>query len=73
MEKAYWISRKRASLKAAQNAVGAEARLAHYDLAGRDSVKAASEHTAAADLAGSLPAPIYAARYPDALKDSDRD
>lgn len=43
MEKAYWLSRKRASLKAAQNAVGAEARLAHYDLAGRYSVKAASE------------------------------
>ena len=31
MEKVYWLSRKRASLRAAQNASSAEARLAHYD------------------------------------------
>ena len=38
MEQAYWLGRKRASLKMAQNAAGSEARLAHYDLAGRYSV-----------------------------------
>ena len=45
MEKAYWLGRKRAALKAAQVAVGPEARLAHYELAGRYSVKAASAET----------------------------
>ena len=40
MEKAYWLSRKRASLKLAQNAASSEARLVHYDLAGRYSLKA---------------------------------
>jgi hypothetical protein len=68
MDKSYWISRKRASLKAAQNAVGAEARLAHYDLAGRYSVKAASVETAAVNLADSLPPPLYAAQYPALLR-----
>jgi hypothetical protein len=60
VEKTYWIGRKRASLKAAQNALGPEARLIHYDLAGRYSVKACSAETLAADLAEALPAPIYA-------------
>lgn len=73
MEKAYWISRKRASLKAAQNADGAEARLAHYDLAGRYSVKAASSETAAIDLHDALPPPIYAAKYPASLTGTDDD
>ena len=51
MEKAYWLRRKKASLDAAQDAVGPEARLAHYDLAGRYSVKAAlaKAHTAQLD------------------------
>jgi hypothetical protein len=60
MEKAYWLSRKRASLKAAQNAVGAEARLIHYDLAGRYSLNALSAETQAVDLADALPPAIYA-------------
>ena len=60
MEKGYWIQRKRASLKAAQTAVGAEARLIHYDLAGRYSLKALSAETQSIDLAASLPPPIYA-------------
>ena len=47
MEKVYWLSRKRASLKAAQNAVSAEARLIHYDLAGRYSLNALSAETQA--------------------------
>jgi hypothetical protein len=57
MEKAYWLNRKRASLKLAQNAAGAEARLIHYDLAGRYSLKAVSAETVAIDLADALPPP----------------
>jgi hypothetical protein len=58
MEKAYWLARKRASLKLAQNAAGAEARLAHYDLAGRYSVKAVSAETQLIDLVNALPPAI---------------
>ena len=54
MEKAYWLSRKRASLKLARNAAGSEARLVHYELAGRYSVKASSVETRAASLDGAL-------------------
>jgi hypothetical protein len=59
MEKAYWLARKRTSLKSAQNAVSAQARLIHYDLAGRYSLKALSAETQA-DLAATLPPAIYA-------------
>lgn len=62
MEKAYWLSRKRASLKLAQNAAGSEARLIHYDLAGRYSVKARSAETQAADLAKAVPASMSGSR-----------
>ena len=58
MERAYWLSRKRASLKLAQNAASSEARLVHYDLAGRYSIKAMSAETLAADLAAALPPAI---------------
>jgi len=58
VEKAYWLGRKRATLKLAQNATSAEARLVHYDLAGRYSLKAMSAETMAIDLADSLPPPI---------------
>jgi hypothetical protein len=58
MEKLYWLGRKRASLKAAQNALSAEARLIHFDLAGRYSVKAVSAATATIDFASALPTPI---------------
>jgi hypothetical protein len=60
MEKVYWLSRKRASLKAAQDAASAEARLVHYDLAGRYSLNALSAETQAIDLADALPPAIYA-------------
>jgi hypothetical protein len=60
MEKGYWLSRKRVSLESAQNAVSAEARLIHYELAGRYSLKALSAQTQAIDLADALPPPIYA-------------
>jgi hypothetical protein len=63
MEKAYWLGRKRASLKLAQNAVSAEARLVHYDLAGRYSVKAHSAETQAIDLASAVPRSILSARF----------
>ena len=62
MEERYWLSRKKASLKAAQNAASSEARLAHYDLAGRYSVRAMSAETLGIDLADALPPPIYANR-----------
>jgi len=55
VEKVYWLSRKRASLKLAANAASSEARLVHYDLAGRYSVKAMSTESQAIDLAGAVP------------------
>ena len=61
MEKAYWLGRKRASLKMAKNAVGCEARLIHYDLAGRYALKAMSSETQATDLASAVPGAIYQA------------
>jgi hypothetical protein len=60
MEKTYWLGRKRASLKMAKNALSSEARLVHYDLAGRYSVNAMSSETAALDLSDSMPRAIYA-------------
>ena len=71
MEKAYWLSRKRASLKLAQNAAGSEARLIHYDLAGRYSLKAMASETQAIDLADSLPPPIFASGSDPASNDTD--
>ena len=68
MKKLYWLSRKRASLKAAQNAVSAEARLIHYDLAGRYSLNAVSDETQAIDLADALPPAIYASGTSDSGK-----
>ena len=53
MEKAYWLSRKRASLKLARDAASAEARLIHYDLAGRYGLKALSLQSFAVELADS--------------------
>ena len=45
MEKGYWLSRERASLRMARGATSSRARLVHYDLAGRYSVKALSPGT----------------------------
>ena len=61
MEKAYWLSRKRASLKLAQDATSSQARLVHYDLAGRYSVKAISAETQATDLASAVPRSVFPA------------
>jgi hypothetical protein len=41
MEKKYWIGRKRSAVAMARQASSAEARLIHYELAGRYSIKAA--------------------------------
>jgi hypothetical protein len=45
MEKTYWLGRKRASLGLARAASSSVARLIHYDLAGRYSLKAISAET----------------------------
>jgi hypothetical protein len=42
MEKTYWIGRKRSALAMARSASSSRARLAHYELAGRYSIKAAN-------------------------------
>jgi hemoglobin len=42
MNQGYWLQRKRSSLASARRTTSAEARLIHYDLAGRYSVRAAS-------------------------------
>jgi hypothetical protein len=55
MDNRYWIGRKRSAMKMARGAATAEARLIHYDLAGRYSVKAAQFQPLAA-AASSPPA-----------------
>lgn len=47
MDKAHWLGRKRASLANARAALSAEAKLIHYDLAGRYSIKAVHAEQAA--------------------------
>ena len=68
MEKAYWLSRQRASVRSAQNAATSKARLVHYDLAGRYSLKAMAAET----LADILPPAIYSNRTKPALTAIDR-
>ena len=60
MEKTYWLGRKRASLKLAQNASGPEARLVHYGLSGRYSLKAMSAKSPETELADVPSPPIVA-------------
>lgn len=71
MEKVYWLGRKRASLKLAHAATGSEARLIHYDLAGRYDLKAQSAETQALDLAEALPPAINAVAANPVPEDSD--
>ena len=68
MEKAHWLARKRASLDLARNAASSEARLVHYELAGRYSIKANSAATSAIDVAVCLPPAIYCERTEEASK-----
>ena len=58
-------------MKLAQDAASSEARLVHYDLAGRYSVKAMAAETQAIDLANSLPPAIFAVGSAAVIKDSD--
>ena len=71
MEKLYWLTRKRATLKLARNATNSKARLVHYDLAGRYALNASSAETRAIDLADSLPPPIYASGSNPSFDDAD--
>jgi hypothetical protein len=64
MERAHWLSRKRASLAMAENAISAEARLIHYELAGRYSVKAANALRPQMHLEDEPPPELYAVRQP---------
>lgn len=66
MEKAYWLGRKRASLKQAKLAACSISRLVHYELAGRYSLKAASTETRVLALADALPPSISRRRKPNA-------
>jgi hypothetical protein len=69
MEKTYWIGRKRAAMGMAKGAQSAEARLIHYDLAGRYSILAAQCVAAASPGSGEramlhLPEPALLAPRP---------
>jgi hypothetical protein len=60
MEQAYGLIRKRASVAMARNAISSEARLVHYDLAGRYSLTAMSAGSLKRDLTDILPPSIMA-------------
>jgi len=68
MEQAYWLSRKRASVQMARDATSSEARLVHYDLAGRYSLKALSAGSHLRSLADILPPAIMANRKRGTLR-----
>jgi hypothetical protein len=68
MEQAYWLSRKQASVQSARDATSSEARLIHYDLAGRYSLKAMLAGSLARDLADILPPPIIGNRRNGTLR-----
>ena len=65
MEQAHWLRRKRASLAMARSAIGPEARLIHYDLAGRYSLKAAAAARPELHVEDTPPPVAYAADLPD--------
>ena len=52
MEQTYWIGRQRAAVRMARQAATAEARLFHYELAGRHAIKAAHCPPARTDGSG---------------------
>lgn len=68
MEQQYWVSRKRHSVQMARDATNSEARLMHYDLAGRYRRKAMSADFLGSDLADILPPPIMANRKSGTLR-----
>ena len=75
VEKKYWLGRERAAMAMARGAAGAEARLIHYDLAGRYSVKAAQCAPFLAvrepPAAGAEPAPLLLSEAAPVLSDAD--
>jgi hypothetical protein len=71
MEQQYWLSRKRQSVQMARDATNSEARLVHYDLAGRYSLKAMLAEFLGSDLADILPPPIMANRRIGTLRCAD--
>lgn len=71
MEQAHWLGRKKASLEMAENAAGSEARLIHYDLAGRYGLKAKSAEAQAISPADPLAQPIYGGGSFPSAEDSD--
>jgi hypothetical protein len=77
MEEKYWIGRKRASVGMAREAASAEARLIHYELAGRYSIKAAecvAAGKATADPERAmlhLPSPAWLAPVPAASRQEE--
>ena len=71
MEQEYCLSRKRASVQMARDATNSEARLVHYDLAGRYSLKAMSAEFLGSNLADILPPPIMANHKSDTLRCAD--
>jgi hypothetical protein len=68
MQQQYWLNRKRQSVQMARDATNSEARLVHYDLAGRYSLKAMSAEFVGSDLADILPPPIMANRKSGTLR-----
>jgi hypothetical protein len=62
MEQAHWLSRKRASIGMAEKAASAEARLIHYELAGRYSVRAADAARPQLRMEDAPPITAYAKR-----------
>lgn len=71
MEQTYWLRRARTAAGMAENAVSAEARLAHLDLSGRYSVKAAEAASVRTDgdapLASLRKAAFPLAPQPDSI------
>jgi hypothetical protein len=59
MEQEYWLSRKRASMVLAHQAEAAEARLIHYELAGRYSIKASRAERPHLEVIDSPPMAAY--------------
>jgi hypothetical protein len=72
MEKKYWLGRKQASLAMARGAASDEARLIHYDLAGRYSVKAAAASAHMPASAAAAPPLAPGLELPLPRRDPDR-
>jgi len=70
MEEVYWLSRSRVSLEQARGAATSEARLVHYDLAGRYSLKAMSAEMAPIALDDAFPLAICANRVKPVVQDN---